>query len=285
MGAMSEHPASPMSAPGDPITVIDVGARWGISDRWRSLEPDVRVYGFDPDADECRRLNDQAAAEGDRIVTYVPLALGPRAGRATLHVTAEPACSSLYPPIGVLTDHVSDLECAAEVGTVEVDLVTLDGWCRDNGVERVDMIKLDTQGSELGVLEGARGALRRCQLLEIEVELNPIYSGQPLFGDVDAFLRPLGFALWKLDNLVHYTRGSAGDREPVVMTTFFDSKPTTVPNPGGQLYWAHAYYARAEHCLASDGHLELEDARRAAAVAEAMGLHDLSTTIRHLAAR
>ncbi len=264
--------------PTEPITVIDVGARWGISERWASLAPDIRIFGFDPDASECARLNAAAAAASDETVTYVPVALGPRRGVATLHVTSEPACSSLYPPISPLTRAIPELAGATEVGRAEVTLASLDEWCGENGVRIVDVLKLDTQGSELGVLEGAERTLAAVQLLEIEVELNPIYEGQPLFGDVDRFLRSRGFLLWRLDHLVHYSAGDDVGETVMDSTSFFDSVPYQSPGRGGQLYWAHAYYARAELCPGVLQRPSPQQARRAAAVAGAIGLRDLAAS-------
>ena len=62
-----------------PLTVVDVGCRWG-ADAWWSELPGTRVIGFDPDEDECRRLT--GLAVGDPPARFVPVALGGRAGPA-----------------------------------------------------------------------------------------------------------------------------------------------------------------------------------------------------------
>jgi FkbM family methyltransferase len=259
--------------------VVDVGARWGISERWAALAPDVRIFGFDPDAEECARLNAAATAAGDLTVTYVPVALGPRRSTATLHTTRDPACSSLYPPIGALIDAIPVLDVARPVGAVDIELVTLDEWCAENEVRTVDVLKLDTQGSELGVLEGAERTLASVQVLEVEVELNPIYEGQPLLGDVDRFLRDRGFRLWRLDNLVHYTADEASSVE-MATTAYFDSVPYESAGRGGQLFWAHAYFARAELCPGVTERPSHGQADRAGRVAQVMGLPDLAHSAR-----
>ena len=56
-------------------------------------------------------------------------------------------------------------------------------------MDRVDFIKLDTQGSELDILHGAGSLLDNCSGLQLEVMFSPLYEGQPLFADVDAYLR------------------------------------------------------------------------------------------------
>ncbi len=69
----------------------------------------------------------------------------------------------------------------------------------------MDAIKVDTQGSELEILEGAKETLRSVNLIEIEVTFNPKYDGQPLFAEVDQFLRSQGFVLWKFSSETHYS--------------------------------------------------------------------------------
>ena len=186
----------------EPMVVVDVGCRWGIPDRWAELVGPLRVYAFDADPQECTRL--QVAAPAG--VTYVPYALGEEDRLAQLHVTEEPACSSLFPPDDLELAMFPDLRIASEVGVREVRLHTLDGWAKEAGVTAVDVLKLDVQGGELAVLRGAKNLLPTVRVIELEVTFNAIYAGQPLFGHIDEFLRSQGFRLWRLGHLVHYSR-------------------------------------------------------------------------------
>lgn len=166
-----------------------------------------------------------------------------------------------------------------ETGRGTVALTTLDEWCAEHGVTYIDAMKLDTQGSELGALQGAETVLSTVQLLEIEVEFNPMYEGQPLFGDVDAWLRSRGFLLWRLDNMVHYSTGSSGT-VPMESLAYYDSVPFVAPGRGGQLYWGHAHYARAELCPGSTSDAREEERLRSAMLAESAGLADLAAFLR-----
>lgn len=260
----------------EPLTVVDVGARWGVADRWAELAPNLRIYGFDPDPEECGRLNAAAMAAGDTTTTYIPLALGSNNGSEVLYLTRSPGCSSIYPPMSILAGRLPELACIMPIGTSEVTITTLDSWCRANNVTTVDAMKLDTQGSELGVLQGAEHTLQTVQLLEIEVEFNPTYHGQPLFGDVDAYLRARGFLLWRLDNLVHYSAGDEVGRVERHAISYFDSVPFSAVGRGGQLFWGHAYYTRAELCPGTEVSPSRGQAERAAAIARAAGLPDLA---------
>ena len=267
----------PSADPG-PVVVVDVGARWGVAEAWRALAPDLRVFGFDPDPDECARLNDAARAAGDEITTYVPVALGPRRETVDLYVTRQPACSSIYPPMVELIELMPVLAEIEVDTTIAVDLEPLDGWCQANGVGHVDVLKVDTQGSDLGVLQGAVRALSTCVLVECEVEFNPIYAGQPLFSQVDEFLRAQGFVLWRLDNLTHYTDGDVHSRLDAGVTVRNEHRSVLARIGGGQLYWADGYWVRAEFCGPAAG-LDPVLARRAARVARAAGLPDLAARI------
>lgn len=225
-----------------PLNVVDVGCRWGPAERWTRL-PNVRLLGFDPDAQECANLN-EASAE-DPLTEFFPVALGASTGTAQLHLTAEPACSSLYPPDQQLIQERPALALISQTDSVEVALETLDRWCASEGVETVDFLKVDTQGSELDILQGAQKILETARAVEVEVEFNPIYLGQPLFADVDTFLRAHGFVLWRLANLTHYGLPESLSAFKTTEDHYFDHpQVATFDGGGGQLFWANAYYVR-----------------------------------------
>jgi FkbM family methyltransferase len=258
---------------GRSLVVADVGCRWGFSRTWEPFRPHILLIGFDPDAEECSRLERRAAGEGD--VRFVPAALGPSRRRATLHLTREPACSSLYPPDLEAMRLRPELSLIEPVGTARVRLTTLDRWAADAGVERIDVLKLDTQGSELDILKGARRMLATIRTIEVEVEFNPIYRNQPLFGDVDRFLRRRGFVLWRLGHLVHYGLAEAPSRYTTEDRQFFDSRDVSFPAQGGQLYWGHAYYIPRALAFWTES-ADWRDHLRDACVAVAFDFRDLA---------
>jgi FkbM family methyltransferase len=255
------------------IHIADIGARFGIDAKWAPLNAVATIYAFDADAQECERLNKDAPAN----ICYYPFALGDKAQEANLYITIEPACSSLYRPIAALSETVPGLNCIALVREQTVTLVTLDDWRHSAEVDSLTYLKLDTQGSELDILKGAIDSLVDVELVEIEVEFNPIYVGQPLFGDVDHFMRAQGFALWHLGNKVHYVDS---DLQGVTMSipevAYFNSVPNSCRRGGGQLFWAHAFYVRKALSLESRESLALDRAAKVIAVAIACNLPDLA---------
>ena len=76
-----------------------------------------------------------------------------------------------------------------------VNLTTVDESLKKAKIETIDFFKIDTQGSELDILNGSIKALSKVVGIEIEVEFNPIYQNQPIYSKIDTFIRDLGFEL------------------------------------------------------------------------------------------
>ena len=102
-----------------------------------------------------------------------------------------------------------------------------------NGSVDIDFIKLDTEGSELEILEGALATLEKILAVEIEVAFTAFNVGRPLFADVDLFMRKNGFSLYDLDTYRH--------SRMVLPSLESDSFSTT---SYGQTLWADALYIK-----------------------------------------
>jgi FkbM family methyltransferase len=257
----------------DPLVVVDVGCRWGFADRWGRLAERCMSVGFDPDREECERLAARYADRGDSV-RLVPLALGPEAGNATLYMTKDPGGYSILPTVEDVVERHPSLEGGRVQGTMPIELTTLDTWCESEAVERVDVIKIDTQGSELGVLEGADRILATVRAVEVEVEFNPLYQGVPLFSEIDRFLRERGFVLWRLRDLAHYAQRGAPGGWRVEESSWFDSDQVKSLTGSGQLFWANAYFVKESVAYPSAG-AGWEELVRDACVTSALGFHDL----------
>jgi hypothetical protein len=215
----------------------------------------------------------------------VPLALGATVAPATLYTTADPACSSLYPPLDDIGREYRALTVTALKTKRTITVDTLDNWATREGVTEISFLQLDTQGSELDVLRGATRTLQSVWAVRAEVEFNPIYSQQPLFGDVDRFLRDHGFVLWRLANLCHYQLagydGDAFTDKQVFAAGPDDVQTTEFQAFTGRLFSAEAYFVRRE-LAAGNAPGEPEQAARAACVMATLGFQDLAAVARRV---
>ena len=179
---------------GDEIVLLDIGARYGLHPRWQGISRHLRAYAFEPDLEECRRINADAALL-DYKLECLPYALGSVAqDNVPLYICSDPGCSSLYQPNMDLAKQFYFGDKMQVTGTVPVNVSPLEDVCGTSGI-RPDAIKIDTQGYELEILKGAGDVLANVKLVELEVEFNEQYQGQPLFADVDGYMRSRGFAL------------------------------------------------------------------------------------------
>lgn len=136
---------------------IDGGAHVGvISVLLASLCPTGCVYAFEPVPETSAYLEHNLAANNITNVTVERLALYSDDGEITL------AFDESYPG----GSHIGEGKC-------RVTTARLDSWVHSRGLDRLDLLKLDVEGAEPAVLDGAEETLRRFQPLTV-VECNPV---------------------------------------------------------------------------------------------------------------
>ncbi len=180
----SEHRNIPV--PSRPLIYCDVGARSGLGTPWNRYRDNLNVVSFEPDAEEYHRLKSNLRP-GD---TCLNAALFSEEATVPLHLTRSRGCSSIYKPNFQFLNQFPDSERFSIEKTLEMPATTLDRLYADGKLETLDFIKLDTQGSELPIMQGGRKLLKESIIgIEVEVEFSPMYEGQPLFADVDGWIR------------------------------------------------------------------------------------------------
>jgi FkbM family methyltransferase len=214
------------------IVYVMCGARGEEGNRLMRALPQLKFVGFEPDAEEYARLT----ARPSPRFTFFGAAVGAENQQRTLYITRNPGCSSLLRPNHAFyrrfKDCGPDLEIVREL---PVEAVSLDSFLPSSGIQRVDFLDLDTQGSELEILRGAQAFLSTSVVgVRCEVEFSPLYQEQALFGDIDAYLRGFGFQLFDLGRSRYRRAGFM----PHALTR-------------GQLLWGDALYLRSHEWFLS----------------------------------
>lgn len=212
------------------VTIIDVGAMLEGKNRFDGLLEKglARVIGFEPDPTEYQKLKPRE----DERHAFLPYFVG-NGKPAVFHRCRYNGCSSLYRPNRKLLDLFTSLGDPANgffevLSTSDVMTVRLDDI---EEAKNCDFLKVDVQGAELDVLKGASRTLGHAAVVELEVEFVPLYEGQPLFAEIDSYMRSQGFLLHKFADLA----GRA--MQPFVV----DSNPF---KPMSQVLWANAVYVK-----------------------------------------
>lgn len=188
------------------LTLVDVGSAGGAQPRWKRFAPLLSAVLFDP------REPAASGRLGRGQTRVYPVALGATTGEALLHVTALANMSSVLEPNLALMQTFRKKGPHAEiVERVKVPVTTLDALAAGDRFAP-DVLKIDTQGSELQVIDGARGVLAGSVVLaEVEVSFLARYRNQPLFDDIVTTMRALGFELIELHRLKRYRAKNALD--------------------------------------------------------------------------
>ena len=179
-----------------PDCVFDVGANVGqYASGLRTIEGfEGTIISFEPNPRAFEKLN--AAAANDPNWHCLPYALGAKTERKTLYVTEIDVFASLRRPAGQSKEHFAEQTKIA--GTPEIEVVALaekyDELQRLYGFSR-PFLKMDTQGSDLDVVAGARESLQNfCGLLS-EVAITPLYEGAPMIEQSVSEFRERGFTV------------------------------------------------------------------------------------------
>lgn len=180
--------------PGD--VFIDAGANIGLftmlASRWVGSRG--RVISFEPSRREFDRLQQHVERNALDNVVAMPVALGDRDGTALLHV-ADTTQSGL----NTLANQFA-YEAVAEAYTETVPVARLDDVLAGEGVEHVGAIKIDVEGGEHQVLEGARQSIVRDRpSLLLEIGSSPGEDVPERLRATEAFLHGVGYAFVAID--------------------------------------------------------------------------------------
>lgn len=182
--------------------VFDIGANRGQTiEHFRNAFTQPVIHAFEPGRDTFANLRRRCAAIPDLHLNNV--ALGARAeSRTFLENTRDDMSSFLEPSVdawGEIADRYP------------VEVTTVDDYCAAHGIERIDILKSDTQGFDLDVLRGAQRMIDRSAigLIFLEITFSDMYKGSPRFDEIYAFLADRRFALVSFYDF-YYQRGRAG---------------------------------------------------------------------------
>jgi len=177
--------------------LFDVGANIGQSAmKFLSWFPNSHIYCFEPVGDTFRKL--QENLKGNDHFDSFQLALGAYRGKGKMLLQgASDMFSLLNLSKDVMVNDGSNVE--------EIDLETLDGFCHDRTIDKINYLKIDTEGSDLEVLKGAENMLsaHRIDLVEVEAGMNCRNKRHVPFEILKEFLESKKYFLFGIYEQVH----------------------------------------------------------------------------------
>lgn len=176
--------------------ILDVGANTGqYAQEIRKIKFQGEIVSFEPIRSVFEVLKNNLKKEPKCKVKN--FALGDKNETKTINIAKNLASSSFFSrtkyfeEIASQTDYISE----EQVEIKSLDSI-FDSICDKNDVI---FLKLDTQGYEKNILEGAKESLKKIKGIQIELALKPTYENAPNFKEIFTILEEAGFTLYSLE--------------------------------------------------------------------------------------
>jgi FkbM family methyltransferase len=163
-------------------TFFDIGANIGqTSSLALSSFREAQVFAFEPDPVTFPKLV-QCLGEHPRLGAY-NIAISNASGTVPFFRYASSTLNSLIP------DAQYPMRRGVTAEKITVDCTTLTKFCSANGIHRIDVLKIDTEGCDLPVLQGGEQLLSAGRVRFVYVEFNDM---SPRKGSTGGALTPIG---------------------------------------------------------------------------------------------
>ncbi len=211
----------------NPLVVADVGAASGFEKHWDVFKDQMIRVGFEPNEESFKKLKNTKNCQ------YYNIALGKEAKKAPFYVTKFRYASSAFKVNEAFMSRFSNFPYHQTKSVETIETVSLDTFCENNVMPQIDFMKMDTEGTELEILQGAKNMLKGVLGLDIEIAFQQYHADRPVFRDVDTYLHKHNFSIYDLDCYRHARKSLPNLKKAIVY-----------PSDHGQILWAQGLYMK-----------------------------------------
>ena len=187
--------------------IFDIGAHEGQSILFFSkLFPDAFIYSFEPDPDTFKILSNISA----KNLKLENIALSDKTGDTSFYKNSISHTNSLFKVNHNSKDSISISKAKSEknetffIGLnqeIKVKTSTLDYYITSNNILTIDLLKIDVQGAEVKVLNGALSSLEKTKCVILEISFYDYYETQTSFFDIEKILTTMDFKLYSISEI------------------------------------------------------------------------------------
>ena len=224
------------------LRVLDIGAKGGAIKEFEKINFFVDYIGFEPNENECKKIN----INNPSNQKFLPFAIANANQKRKLYIHEYSSSHSLYKTDINKISRYWDEENLRISGEELIDCVSLDYLYNEKIIEIPNFIKIDVEGAEFEVLEGASNLLSSDSCIGIKLEshfeewkYNDEGETNKTFAELDIFLRNLGFTLF---DIKVYRHGKKSLIQPFSLSNGFKKVPGPVEI--GKVLWSDSLYLR-----------------------------------------
>jgi len=191
------------------MVCLDIGANEGLFTLLMGKRVGVRggVYSFEPTASTFQRLQTNIKLNTMHNITAENVAVMAKAGSVEFHIGPLELC--VYNSIAKVTHPGAT---GGEFVRVNVPAISIDEYCVDHNINRVDCVKIDVEGAEFSVLKGMRNVLEANREIVVLIEFcqTTAESCESSLEEMTEWIAALGFRLFSInvDGCLRHINGS-----------------------------------------------------------------------------
>ena len=175
---------------------FDVGANTGqYAKLIRAIGFEGNIFSFEPQHKAFAQLSKSAA--GDSKWCGYNIGLGNTVGKSVINISRNSVSSSILDINQILIDAAPETNY---VSTQKIKINRLDNFVEEIAFTKRFFLKIDAQGFESKILEGAEGCFKNIYALQLELACISLYKGEKLFDEMKLFIESKGFYLSSLES-------------------------------------------------------------------------------------
>lgn len=197
-----------------PKIIFDGGANIGfVTYQFHKRFKNASIYSFEPNPSVFSKL--KKSTESNKNVYVINKGIGNEDLILNFYKNNNTGTSSFLEPNDFHKAHL-----ARKYEKIEIPTISINQFCQQNSIDKIDILKLDIEGFELNALKGCKEMLleNKIDFIYTEVNLIPTYEGQCLIEEVIAFLRKLNYIPYNF-----YGNNETEFRESIITNMLFIS--------------------------------------------------------------
>ena len=256
------------------LDVFEIGARGAPFEDLKGIGKYVNYHGFEPDPDECDRLNSLKTNSGYCKLKYYPTAISNDPNKLLLNITKQPGCSSSLKPNISLLEKFNRSEWHEVDNKIEVEAITLKELVDQQSIKKIDYLKVDVEGMELSVIKSLSKHLKSVVCIRVEVSFIKQRFNQTDYLDLMSYLEQesfIPFAIleshnWRMDSVcsdsmfvfsrIPFSRGQLVHGDILFIKDFMtDSVISDLSDEQlinlFRILYSYGFYSHCQHILSS----------------------------------